>query len=145
MIWDADACDLHLEMLVMQKVLNHENCVILMTFFPIFVILILIWFFASLFSFVKNTDWLSLFGRCDNSCNLILFLFFLQISLGSILRPLEGWQWIVTLWYVTKWNFPDLWSQSDSKGSSIPLKLDDMGWSRKNLYNKGHPWIQNES
>ena len=36
MIWDADACNLHLEMLVMQKVLNHENCVILMTFFPIF-------------------------------------------------------------------------------------------------------------
>ena len=42
MIWDADACNLHLEMLVMQKVLNHENCVMLMTFFPIFVILILI-------------------------------------------------------------------------------------------------------
>jgi len=25
--------------------------------------------------------------------------------LGSIVRPIEGWQWIVTLWYVTKWNF----------------------------------------
>ena len=40
--WDADACNLHLEMLVMQKVLNHESCVMLMTFFHIFVILILI-------------------------------------------------------------------------------------------------------
>ena len=34
--WDADACNLHLEM---KKVLNHENCVMLMTFFPILVIL----------------------------------------------------------------------------------------------------------
>ena len=42
--WDANACNLHLEMLVMQMVLNHENCVMLMTFFPIFVILI--WFFS---------------------------------------------------------------------------------------------------
>ena len=159
MIWDAGACNLHLEMLVMQKVLNHENRVILMTFFPIFVILILIWFF-DFFSFVENTDWLSLSGRRDNSCNLILFVFaklfrdslrvyvlfdHLKIlewwhesrltfnqstkiliigfsfknfhysaqqekhkALGSIVRPLEGWQWIVTLWYVTKWNFPDL-------------------------------------
>ena len=36
-------------------------------------------------------------------------------------------------------------SWSDAKGPSIPLKLDDMGWSQKNLYNKGHPWIRKES
>jgi len=56
-------------MVVMQKVLNHENCVMLMTFFPIFVILILFWFF---FLFVANTDWLSLSERRDNSWDLIL-------------------------------------------------------------------------
>ena len=29
------------------------------------------------------------------------------MALGSIVCPIEGWQWIVTLWYMTKWNFPD--------------------------------------
>ena len=54
--WDADACNLHLETLVMQKVLNHEKCVMLMTFFPIFVILILICFFFLLFFFLWKTQ-----------------------------------------------------------------------------------------
>ena len=68
--WDADTCNLHLEM---EKVLNHENCLMLITFFPIFMILILIQFFLV---FAENIDFLSLFGRHDNSCNLILYIFF---------------------------------------------------------------------
>jgi len=59
-------------MLVMQKVLNHEDCVMLMTFFPIFVILILIWLFLCFFLFVEKTDWLSLSKRRDNSWDFIL-------------------------------------------------------------------------
>ena len=78
--WDADACNLHLEMLIMQKVLNHENCVMLMTFFPIFVILILIWFF-----FLWKTHIDCLFLE-DMIIHATLFFFFLQIS---SMTPLE--------------------------------------------------------
>jgi len=119
-----------------------------------FVILILIFF---------HIDWLSLFERCDNLCNLILsfwkhlrglpqsvcFVWFCHLTilewwqwshltfnqsieiltlgfslfsknldysaqqekykvLGPIACTIEGWQWIVTLWYMTKWSFLDL-------------------------------------
>jgi len=97
MIWDADACNLHLEMLVMQKVLNHENCVMLMTFFPIFCDFDFdLIFFASFFSFCGKHRLTVSFCTARK-----------RKALGSIVRPIEGWQWIVTLWYVTKWKFPD--------------------------------------
>ena len=54
--------------LCMQQCNAMENCT--MTFFPSFVILILIWLFCF---FVENIDWLSLFEKRDDSCNLILF------------------------------------------------------------------------
>jgi len=83
MFWDADACNLHLEMLVMQngfepwKLCNAHK--ILFYFF--------IWFSLPFFSFVENIDWLSLSRRCDNSCNLILsFLFFFCKSPWGLLQ-----------------------------------------------------------
>ena len=105
-----------------------------------------------LFFYVKNTDWLSLFERYDNSCNLILsfanlFGDSLKVYVWFNHLTIFGWRqwnsltfnqsteililgfvpffflfkmfyystqqgnirlWVVTLWYVTKWNFPEL-------------------------------------
>ena len=53
----------------------------------------------SFFPFEENADWLSLFGRHDNSCNLILFFFFANLFGDSLwvyvlfdhLKILEWW------------------------------------------------------
>ena len=64
----------------MQNVLNHENCVMLMTFFPIFVILILIWFFFFLWK--TQIDCLFLKDVITHETSSYL----LQIALGTPLK-----------------------------------------------------------
>ena len=50
----------------MQQCNVMESCTMFMTFFPYFMIFILIWLFRK-----THIDYI--FKRCDNSCNLILF------------------------------------------------------------------------